>query len=291
MGQNYIGDTYRKTYEGDYVKSYENKTLAKKELERRVKSYKEITQKEGTYRKQEKGVFDPGNTERTIDILDKPVRKVPDRKPSKQEQKPIQKMSSNKPVIKQTKPVSTSVPTPPPAPLTKVEREEVPKPITKPAEVKPDIKNKEQNVQKTDNVTRDYEAYRTLVIVPIKQEANGIYREMVNKELVDEGEARKILAYAGYKEKKSLDFIKFGLLAFFATIILQLLGAIGALVWAYFFRQRTHVILEKKMGFSNLTIRMPANKQEKEQIQANGMIYMGIAAVMFFVAVIRMYVS
>ncbi|WP_101690395.1 hypothetical protein [Dysgonomonas massiliensis] len=287
MGQNYSESTYRKTYDGDYVKSYEDKALVKKELERRVKSYKEITQQEGAYSKQEKGIYDPGNTERTIDVLDKPIKRIPTRKLENRNQGTI-KQSVSTSEDTEVKEQKTAQVIPPPVPEIKVvSKEQSPKPIVPKVQVV-----KETELRKnTNSKVRDYDAYRALVMLPVREEANGVYREMVNKELIDEKEARKILDYAGYKEKKSLDFIKFGLFALIATILLQLAGAIGAMAWSYFYRQRTHVVLEKKMGFSNLTIRMPANKKEKDDILANGMIYMGISAVMFIVAIIRMSAS
>lgn len=282
MGQNYSESTYRKTYDGDYVKSYEDKALVKKELERRVKSYKEITQQEGAYSKQEKGIYDPGNTERTIDVLDKPIKRIPTRKLENRNQDTI-KQSVSTTENTEVKEQKTAQVLPPLAPEIKVVSKEQPPKLVIPKDTEPK-KNANSKV-------RNYDAYRALVMLPVREEANGVYREMVNKELIDEKEARKILDYAGYKEKKPLDFIKFGLFALIATILLQLAGAIGAMAWSYFYRQRTHVVLEKKMGFSNLTIRMPANKKEKDDILANGMIYMGISAVMFIVAIIRMSAS
>lgn len=294
MGQNYIGSTYKKTYEGDYVKSYENKSLAKRELEKRVKSYKEITQKEGSYAKQEKGIFDAGNTERTIDILDNSERKISKRKfenkDSKLPQSPIQKKTAVNKTPSTTTSDRPSASTPPPAP--KVEIKEQPSVVIKPVEPQRQEEKKTDSTKKTrESKIRNYDAYRSLVMVPVREEASGVYREMINKELIDEKEARKILDYAGYKEKKPLDFIKFGLFALIATVIIQLPGAIGAMAWSYFYRQKTHVTLEKKMGLSNLTISMPANKEEKENIQANGMIYIVISAIMIVVALIRMSVS
>lgn len=307
MGQNYENNTYKKTYDGEYVKSYEDKVLVKKELEKRVKSYKEITQNAGSYNKKEKGVFDAGNTERTIDVFDKPVRKAPRKTITIQEQKPIRQQSTIKPVQKevagkdtQQKEVSKTVDyqTPPPPPKTKIEIKQTPKPISKSivsepevrvrleAQTKPSGENK-----KTYSRMRDYDAYRALVMVPVREEASGIYREMINQEIVDEKEARKILDYAGYKEKASIDFMKFGLIAFLATIILKLVGAIVVLAWAYFFKQRNYIVLEKKMGFSNLSIRMPANESEKNKITTTGTVYIVISAIMFIVAIIRTYAS
>lgn len=293
MGQNYLGNTYKKTYDGDYVKSYEDKALVKKELERRVKSYKEISQKEGSYSKQEKSIYDPGNTERTIDVLDKPVKKIPTRKIDNRDKKSLSPPVQKKMMTNKTAPNPTIVvtSTPPPPPIIKVETKEQSKVEDSPIVISSRIENKAETKKTSNSKKRDYDSYRALVMLPIREEANGVYREMVNKELIDEKEARKILDYAGYKEKKTLDFIKFGLFALIATILLQLAGAIGAMAWSYFYRQRTHVVLEKKMGFSNLTIRMPANKKEKDDILANGMIYMGISAVMFIVAIIRMSAS
>lgn len=287
MGQDYMKNVYRKNYDGDYVKSYEDRVAVKREQAERIKSYKEITQKQGSYNKKEKGIYDPGNTERTMDVFDQPKTKISERKRTSLEKKretaPIVENSKSK----KTKPINNLPSLPKQTEQTTIEVSTVEQ-KTAVYEVKQDNFTDSETIYNKSKVkSRDYEAYRKMVIVPIQVEGSGIYRELKNKELVDEKEARYILDYAGYKQKPDMEYVRFAIIAFAAAIIIGYVGALLALAWSYFYRQRNYIVLEKKSSMSNLSIRMPATKDELKAMSFTGNIYLYISVAMFAVAFLK----
>lgn len=275
MGQDYAKGVYRKNYEGDYVKAYEDRAATKKEHAKRLKSYKEITQNQGFYNKKEKGVYDPGNTERTMDIFEEPSAKIEERKKTNQVRK-------KEPVTYTQEREAKKKQTPPPIPKQA---------IISPKETNPKVSAEDKSAKevqsKSKSKSRDYDVYRKMVVVPVMKDSSGIYREMKDKELVDEKEARYILDYAGFKKKADIDYLRFAIIAFIAAMIIGYVGALLALAWSFFYKQRNYIVLEKKSAMSNLSIRMPAKEEETNEINTSGNIYLGISVVMLVVVFLK----
>ncbi|NDV68267.1 hypothetical protein [Dysgonomonas sp. 25] len=285
MSNKSIEGTYKKTYEGEYVKSYADQREKKKSYQQGVKSYKEITQKLSNYHKQEKGKqedYEPVNTVMEV----RPEGNVQTKRPSSskgkiQREKPLiqtktattqttttaSSIQGKKTEIKiEAKKKETTIEMPPPyIPNEAQQKQEKPKPQTKP-------QPKQQKAP-----TRNYDAYRGMVMNPIIPIGNGKYREMANKEIVDEAEARKILNYAGYTPKTSANMMMFYAVSIVLGIALKIAGPIGIAIWGYMTMVKATTVHKKTMGGLDLSIVMPATESERAIYRKRGKMEVNVA--------------
>lgn len=251
-----IEGNYKKTYEGDYTKSYGDARSQKKLYEERAKSYKQLTQTLNLYHKKEKEKYDGLET-------------------NGQKSELLPEGGTYKKRIKRTeKPQQNTTPKPKEIPAQPI----IPKAETSTASTKtPPPYNPEKITIKPDkNRPRNYDTYRSMVIPPVVSIGNSMYREMINKEVVNESEARKILDYAGYKPKKPSNTVVFYLIALVLGIAFKIVGPIIIIVWGGLTKIKTNTTHSKQMGTMNLSISMPATKEEKEKNLKLGSLQMNI---------------
>ncbi len=265
MGKNYTETNYRKTYDGEYVKSYGDRQEMKRVYNEGTKSYN----------KEEKGKYDGLLVDKssTIDVLDQTKKSIVPKTSTKNQNSTS---STSSPVKQKEKAVASenannSVPV--------IE-------VTTPPPYTPQESEKINNPKKT--AVRDYEFYRNMVIPPIMPLGNSLYREMNKKEIVDEREARKILGYAEFLPKEQFNIGIFYVIAVVGGFLTSMVGPLAIIIWGIMSKGKNTTIYERKLHIGSLSVTMPATEQEMVKYKKRGQLYLNVGIVIGVIQLIRL---
>lgn len=285
MGKEYSSALYKKSYGGDYMKSYHMSQEQQKLYKQWEEEYRRISKKIGTerYSKQEKGKPHDGLLTAEKSSADTVYAEGRRRKSmSPRERERLNKPSAPSPV-QQNEAQPSSPNTPPPyaaqgttpntgSSTTANSRKQSTSASAGNAPVSPVTEKKD-----------DYSYLNSGDIrVPVLHLYGDVYKNIHTGKEINGAEARKLLDRDGFVPKKLIGTKTFFFICLLIFFPLQILGPFALLIWGGLMNSKSKTIMTKNVQGVMQQCEVAATKQERSEYSRRGTLYISSAFVIGF---------
>ena len=263
MGKNYSSDIYKRTYDGDYVKSYSKDSAQRKLLDERRREYDTISKKvnDRPYSKSEKESYD--GLQNTSSESDGRVKAEGERRTG-QVPRPLQQVPSFNRTTSADRVVDGS------QKASATRKEEAPPPY---------IPKKKSEQDDYSYIDPDSDQ------PPVSHLPEGKYCNSYNKKIISENEARRLLERAGYYPKKGLSLLLF-LLVCAIAFPLKIIGPAILLIWGVSKQKTANTVYQKNVNGVKYAFHMPATTEQQAEQSKQGMQFIIASAFIFVIQMI-----